>query len=146
MRRNVAFGDDQDAALPENYFGERVAGSYDEQHADEFDPSVVDPAVDFLGRFAGHGAALELGIGTGRIALPLAKRAFRCTGSSSRRRWSTGCAQSREARRGRVAGRARTVACGAHNPGCFRLHHGHHVGPTAQLSNLFVAYYARKNQ
>ena len=28
----------------------------------------------------------------------------------------------------RVAGRARTGACGAHNPGCFRLHHGHHDG------------------
>jgi hypothetical protein len=27
---------------------------------------------------------------------------------------------------GRVAGRARTGADGAHNPGCFRLHHGHH--------------------
>jgi hypothetical protein len=27
----------------------------------------------------------------------------------------------------RVAGRARTGACGDHNPGCFRLHHGHHV-------------------
>src|SRR5204862_5250353 len=27
----------------------------------------------------------------------------------------------------RVAGRVRTGAGGAHNPGCFRLHHGHHV-------------------
>jgi hypothetical protein len=26
----------------------------------------------------------------------------------------------------RVAGRVRTGAGGAHNPGCFRLHHGHH--------------------
>ena len=26
----------------------------------------------------------------------------------------------------RVAGRARTGASGDHNPGCFRLHHGHH--------------------
>jgi hypothetical protein len=25
-----------------------------------------------------------------------------------------------------VAGRARTGACGDHDPGCFRLHHGHH--------------------
>ena len=36
-----------------------------------FDPAVVDPAVDFLAALAGDGAALELGIGTGRIALPL---------------------------------------------------------------------------
>src|SRR5262245_41546157 len=38
-----------------------------------FDPAVVDPAVDFLAALAG-GGALELGIGTGRIALPLAAR------------------------------------------------------------------------
>ena len=30
----------------------------------------------------------------------------------------------------RVAGRARTGACGAHNPGCFRLHHDHHEAGT----------------
>ena len=39
-----------------------------------FDPAVVDPAVDFLVELAGSGRALELGIGTGRIALPLARR------------------------------------------------------------------------
>ena len=39
-----------------------------------FDPAVVDPAVDFLAELAGGGRALELGIGTGRIALPLAQR------------------------------------------------------------------------
>jgi SAM-dependent methyltransferase len=69
----VTYGDDPNA-VPENYFGERVAARYDELHADMFDPSVVAPAVDFLARLAGQGAALELGIGTGRIALPLAKR------------------------------------------------------------------------
>src|SRR5438132_3154443 len=39
-----------------------------------FDPAVVEPAVDFLAEIAGSGRALELGIGTGRIALPLARR------------------------------------------------------------------------
>ena len=39
-----------------------------------FDPAVVEPAVDFLAELAGDGRALELGIGTGRIALPLAQR------------------------------------------------------------------------
>jgi SAM-dependent methyltransferase len=39
-----------------------------------FDPAVVDPAVDLLAELAGSGRALELGIGTGRIALPLAER------------------------------------------------------------------------
>jgi SAM-dependent methyltransferase len=39
-----------------------------------FDPTVVDPVIDFLVELAGSGRALELGIGTGRIALPLARR------------------------------------------------------------------------
>src|SRR5436853_707433 len=39
-----------------------------------FDPAVVEPTVDFLAELAGSGRALELGIGTGRIALPLAQR------------------------------------------------------------------------
>ena len=60
--------------VPENHFGERIAARYDESSADMFDPAVVEPAVDFLAELAGDGAALELGIGTGRIALPLARR------------------------------------------------------------------------
>jgi SAM-dependent methyltransferase len=39
-----------------------------------FSPEVVEPTVDFLARLASGGRALELGIGTGRIALPLAAR------------------------------------------------------------------------
>jgi SAM-dependent methyltransferase len=39
-----------------------------------FDPAVVEPVVDLLVELAGNGRALELGIGTGRIALPLAQR------------------------------------------------------------------------
>src|SRR3954453_4505540 len=39
-----------------------------------FAPEVVDPAVDFLAELAGDGPALEFGIGTGRIALPLSAR------------------------------------------------------------------------
>src|SRR6266545_4931145 len=60
--------------MSEDYFGARVAARYDESGADMFQPAVVDPAVGFLADLAGHGAALELGIGTGRIALPLAQR------------------------------------------------------------------------
>jgi SAM-dependent methyltransferase len=66
--------------VPEDYFGERVAQRYDESSAEMFDPAVVDPAVDFLAELAGSGAALELGIGTGRIALPLAQRGIRVHG------------------------------------------------------------------
>jgi SAM-dependent methyltransferase len=57
-----------------DYFGEEVAARYDASSAEMFDPAVVDPAVDFLAALAGGGRALELGIGTGRIALPLAAR------------------------------------------------------------------------
>ncbi len=58
----------------DGYFDERVAARYDESAADMFDPAVVDPVVDLLVELAGSGRALELGIGTGRIALPLARR------------------------------------------------------------------------
>jgi SAM-dependent methyltransferase len=63
-----------------DYFGEGVAERYDESSADMFDPAVVEPVVDFLAELAGNGAALELGIGTGRIALPLAQRGVRVHG------------------------------------------------------------------
>ena len=66
--------------MPEDHFGEPVAARYDESSADMFDPAVVEPAVDFLAELAGDGAALELGIGTGRIALPLAARGVRVHG------------------------------------------------------------------
>lgn len=66
--------------MPEDYFGEHVAERYDEWDADSFAPAVVDPIVDFLVEAAGGGDALELGIGTGRIALPLAQRGVRVYG------------------------------------------------------------------
>jgi SAM-dependent methyltransferase len=66
--------------MPEDYFGERVAAQYDESSADLFEPAVVGPVVEFLAGLAGRGAALELGIGTGRIALPLARRGIRVHG------------------------------------------------------------------
>jgi SAM-dependent methyltransferase len=58
----------------DGYFGERVAARYDESSAEMFEPEAVDPVVDFLAELAGSGRALELGIGTGRIAVPLAQR------------------------------------------------------------------------
>jgi SAM-dependent methyltransferase len=60
--------------MPKDYFGEPVAERYDERYDHLTDPAVVDPIVDFLADLARRGTALELGIGTGRIALPLAQR------------------------------------------------------------------------
>lgn len=63
-----------DGHFDDGYFGEDVAARYDESAADMFRPDVVEPAVDVLAELAGDGRALEFGIGTGRIALPLARR------------------------------------------------------------------------
>ena len=66
--------------MPEDYFDEPVAARFDERYAHLADPAVVDPMVDFLVERARDGAALELGVGTGRIALPLARRGVRVHG------------------------------------------------------------------
>jgi SAM-dependent methyltransferase len=58
----------------DGYFDESVAARYDETYERQFDAEMVDPVVDLLAELAGEGAALELGIGTGRVALPLARR------------------------------------------------------------------------
>ena len=66
--------------MPEDQFGERIADRFDERHTHLAEPAVVDPIVDFLVERARGGAALEFGIGTGRIALPLARRGLRVHG------------------------------------------------------------------
>ena len=66
--------------MPKDYFGEPVAERYDESTADLSVPATVDPVVDFLVDLCFDGAALELGIGTGRIALPLSQRGIRVHG------------------------------------------------------------------
>ena len=60
---------------PAKSFGEDVAAHYDDRpRGDEAE------TVAFLARWAGGGPALELAIGTGRIALPLAARGIRVDG------------------------------------------------------------------
>jgi SAM-dependent methyltransferase len=66
--------------MSRDYFGERIAERYDETAADMFETAVVEPVVDLLADLAFDGTALELGIGTGRIALPLAQRGVRVHG------------------------------------------------------------------
>lgn len=60
--------------MPVDHFGDDVARDYDESLSDMFAAPAVEPAVDFLAGLAAGGAALEFGVGTGRIALPLSAR------------------------------------------------------------------------
>ncbi len=60
--------------MPDDHFGERVAARYDESLPDMFRPDVLKPTIDFLAELSGSGPVLELGIGTGRVALPLVER------------------------------------------------------------------------
>ena len=59
--------DDYDAST----YGERIAEVYDERHG-----YLDDGGVELLAELARGGRALELGIGTGRVALPLSLRRF----------------------------------------------------------------------
>lgn len=60
--------------MPVDHFDEPVAEQYDTAESDMFDAAVVEPAVGVLADLAGDTPALELGIGTGRLALPLSQR------------------------------------------------------------------------
>jgi SAM-dependent methyltransferase len=62
-----------------NYFDEPVAATYDQDESERFSPSTVDKTVGVLAELAG-GRALELGVGTGRVALPLAAAGVDVTG------------------------------------------------------------------
>ena len=58
----------------DGYFGEPIATHYDQLTAEMGEPGAVDRVTGLLAELAGDGRALELGVGTGRIALPLARR------------------------------------------------------------------------
>jgi SAM-dependent methyltransferase len=60
--------------VPETHFDEWIAQRYDTLWPELLDPSLLDSAVDLLADLAGEGSALELGIGTGRLAIPLSGR------------------------------------------------------------------------
>src|SRR5262245_66474580 len=64
----------------DGYFDEAVAARYDEVELDQFARDEIDAAADLLAELAGGGRALELAIGTGRIALPLAARGIEVAG------------------------------------------------------------------
>jgi hypothetical protein len=60
--------------MPHDYFGESVAATYDDHLGTKSDPAELTRTVDVLAELAGDGAALELAIGTGRVAIPLHAR------------------------------------------------------------------------
>src|SRR5918994_4851790 len=55
-------------------WGKDVAEVYDATSAAMFDPAVLGPVVEVLDELARGGPALELAIGTGRVALPFSAR------------------------------------------------------------------------
>jgi hypothetical protein len=60
--------------MPETHFDEWIAQRYDTLWPELLGPALLDTAVDVLAEFAAGGAALEFGVGTGRLALPLHAR------------------------------------------------------------------------
>lgn len=66
---------------PDTY-GERMAGVYDEWAGV---PQNAEETVAFLTELVGPGPILELGVGTGRIALPLARNGFEVHGIDASR-------------------------------------------------------------
>jgi SAM-dependent methyltransferase len=58
-------------------YGERIAGVYDDFYGG-YDEAMIDRLAELAGR--GPGRALELGIGTGRVALPLRQRGVEVAG------------------------------------------------------------------
>jgi SAM-dependent methyltransferase len=55
-------------------FNETIAGTYDRDSAEMFDPALLDRTTAFLVELAQGGPALEFAIGTGRVAIPLRQR------------------------------------------------------------------------
>ena len=66
--------------MPQTHFDEWIAARYESLWPELFDPAVVEPAVRFLAELTATGPALEFGIGTGRIAVPLSRRDVRVHG------------------------------------------------------------------
>jgi SAM-dependent methyltransferase len=66
--------------MAETHFDEWFAANYNRLWPHVLEPDVLDAAVDVLAGLAGTGPVLELGVGTGRLALPLSRRGLRVDG------------------------------------------------------------------
>ena len=83
--------------MAESRFDEWIAEHYKTLWPELFEPAVLTSTVDFLAQLSDGGSALELGIGTGRIALPLSQRGVRVRGIELSPPWSRSCKPSRAA-------------------------------------------------
>lgn len=59
--------------MAETRFDDWIAARYARLWPELYDPAVLEPTVELLAELAGSGPALEFGIGTGRVALPLSR-------------------------------------------------------------------------
>jgi hypothetical protein len=66
--------------VPETHFDASIARRYETLWPELFEPAVIEATVQLLSELAGTGPAVELGIGTGRVALPLSRRGVRVHG------------------------------------------------------------------
>lgn len=64
----------------EDIWDAKAAKSYDTPGTGMFDPVLLGQTVDRLAALAAGGSALELAIGTGRVAIPLSERGVPVTG------------------------------------------------------------------
>jgi hypothetical protein len=78
----------------DGYFDERVAARYDESSSEMFAREAVEPAVDFLARSQATAGRWSSGSGPAASRSRSPGAGWRCTGSTSRGRWSRGCARS----------------------------------------------------
>jgi SAM-dependent methyltransferase len=66
--------------MAETHFDEWFATNYNRLWPHVLAPAILDDAVDVLADLAGAGPVLELGVGTGRLALPLSRRGVHVDG------------------------------------------------------------------
>ena len=73
--------------MPESRFDAWMAERHDALWPELLDPVVVEQTVEFLADWAEAGRALEFGVGTGRITLPLSRRGVRVHGIDCHLQW-----------------------------------------------------------
>ena len=70
----------QHSFVPQNLFTGQKAKNYDIGAPEMWAPALLAATTDFLAAEASGGRALEFGIGTGRVALPLSERGVKVAG------------------------------------------------------------------